>query len=91
MHLFSLLANGPFQPVYDHLIYTSCMDAFVRGGIRPSPGQSISIVLADGNSEDCSMEDLEETGKSCPVGLYGKFPNCFSVHENAVDNTEAAR
>ena len=86
-----LLANTTFGSIEEYHIYTSCKDAFVRGGIRPSPGTSLSIVLADGSSTDCSMEDIDEVGISCPIGMYGRFPDCFSVHQNAVNNTEAAR
>ena len=79
-----------YHPIdQNHVIYESCKDALVRGGIRPNPSQSLRIILIDGTTRDCEMERLG--GTSCPIGMYGQFPKCFTVHQEYVDNTEASR
>lgn len=62
----------------------------MRGGIRPNPGQSVSVLLSDGTTKNCEKESVDG-GTSCPIGMYGQFPKCFTIHHEYVDNREASR
>ena len=89
--VYLIIANTMYQPVDDHKIYTSCKDALVRGGIRPNPGQGVTLLLNNDNKVECKMENIHDATSFCPVGMYGIFPKCFTVHHEYVDNKEAAR
>ena len=76
----------------DQNIYSSCEDAFTRGGIRPNPDEPILILLSDGTTSNCSKKQIRNGPESfCPPGTYGSYSKCFSVHHEFVTNEEASR
>ena len=80
-------------PMYaDQNIYTSCEDAFTRGGIRPNLNEPIQILLNDGSTTVCTKKQIRKGPESfCPPGTYGIYSKCFSVHHEYVTNEEASR
>lgn len=76
----------------DQNIYSSCEDAFTRGGIRPNPDEPILILLSDGTVTSCSKKQVRQDSESfCPTGTYTSYGKCFSVHHEYVTNEEASR
>ena len=88
---FSEPAKTQYNPIEQN-IYTSCEDAFTRGGIRPNADEPIQILLSDGSTTSCSKKQVRQGVESfCPPGTYGSYSKCFSVHHEYVTNEEASR
>ena len=88
---FSEPTKTPYNPI-DQNIYTSCEDAFTRGGIRPNADEPIQILSSDGTTKTCSKERVREGVQSfCPPGTYESYSKCISVHDEYVTNDEASR
>ncbi len=73
--------------------FSSCLDAMKTGGMIPKSGQTLTLLMDDDATRDCTNEDIYETGTSCPKFWYGKAADefCFAVDTIPRDNEEAAR
>ena len=73
--------------------YTSCKDAFVKGGVVPEPSNPVTILLKDNSTVACSLENIYNGTVSCPSGWQGKADGefCFKVRTDRVNNEEACR
>ena len=75
------------------LPFDSCIDAFKKGMLLPSPGQSVEIKLSTGTSLSCYGEDPYNTNNKCPDGWTGKKgeEKCLKWIHKPENNANAAR